>query len=167
MSSELCAGEWLANGKPFFFYISWPSQWKTHIEETGSWRWSSLISEHVHWEIINFLHGLHFVEGWREHSPRQVAEFAYLCKRDSSSLGNAEPQDLYARKTPTGVMTDVSVRESLWGLRNSFAARNGWRTPDNVKITPRASCTVMWDSQNQTPTLESRGSAFKEFTATY
>lgn len=75
------------------FYISWLRPWKTHAEETGSWRWSSLISEHVHWEIIDFLRGLHFVEGLAEHSPRQVAEFAYRWKRDSSSLGNPAPQD--------------------------------------------------------------------------
>lgn len=85
-------GEWVANGKPPF-YISWPRPWKTHAEETGSWSWSSLISEHVHWEIIDFLHGLHFVESPGEHSPRQVAEFAYHWKRDSSSLGNPAPQD--------------------------------------------------------------------------
>lgn len=46
-------------------------------EETGSWRRSSLISEHVHWKIIDFLPGLHFVKGSKEHSPRQVAELAY------------------------------------------------------------------------------------------
>lgn len=70
---------WVANGKPPF-YIGWLRPWKNHAEESGSWRWSSLISEHVHWEIIDFLHSLHFVKSPGEHSPRQVAEFAYHWK---------------------------------------------------------------------------------------
>lgn len=69
----------MANGKPPL-YISWLRPWNTHAEETGSWRWSSLISEHVHREIIDFLFGLHFVEGPGDHSRRQVAEFAYHWK---------------------------------------------------------------------------------------
>lgn len=63
------------------------------LRKQGFWRWSSLISEHVHWEIIDCLSSLHFVEGLAEHSPRHVAEFAYHWKRDSSSLGNHAPQD--------------------------------------------------------------------------
>lgn len=131
-----CEGKGLANGTSF-----WPRSWKTHFEEASSWKYTSLISEHVHWEIIEVLEGLHFVKGCVEQSEAGGHICISLDIRQLKLEKSGIPQ-LICPENLHRVMTDLSARESFCSQRISSTAWSSWRTPDNTEINHSACWNV-------------------------